>query len=159
MADLPPVGSAKLLERLSPYVPDQLLQRLIQPHRGRGRRAAFSSSQLFRTLLLSALTPAHSFNLLSQTLRDNRAWRRFALLSHRCRVPGPRILHEFRQKLPPLIFRQINAHLLQPLLDQMGTGKTVALIDATDLPAATNAYKKSNPAATPLIARPSVVAV
>lgn len=152
MSDLPRMGSAELLERLSPYVPDQLLQELVPRQKGRGRRPDFSAAQLFRTLLLSALTPAHSFNLLSRTLPDNRAWRRFALLSHRDRVPGPRILHEFRQKLPPIIFRQINARLLRPLLDQMGAQKTVALIDATDLPAATNAYKKTPPEASPLIA-------
>jgi Transposase domain (DUF772) len=143
MVKLPRVGSSELLEQISPYVPDQLLGKLVPRHGGRGRRAAFCSAQLFRTLLLSALTPAHSFNLLSRMLQDNRAWRRFALLSHRDRVPGPRILHEFRQKLPPLIFRQINVHLLLPLLDPLGPNKSVALIDATDLRAATNAYKKT----------------
>jgi hypothetical protein len=158
MVKLPRVGSSELLERLSPYVPDQLLRRLVPRHNGRGRRPAFCSAQLFRTLLLSALTPAHSFNLLSRTLHDNHAWRRFALLSHRDRVPGARILHEFRQKLPPLIFRQINVHLLLPLLDQMGPNKSVALIDATDLRAATNAYKKTRPGPTPLIAPHGVVA-
>ena len=34
-------------------------------------------------------------------------------------------------------------HLLLPLLDQLGANKSVALIDATDLRAATNAYKKT----------------
>jgi len=158
MVNLPRVGSVELLERVSRYVPDQLLRKLVPRHEGRGRRPAFCAAQLFRTLLLSALTPAHSFNLLSRTLHDNRAWRRFALLSHRDRVPGPRILHEFRQKLPPLIFRQINVHLLLPLLDQMGPNKSVALIDATDLRAATNAYKKTRPEHTRLIAPPWEVA-
>jgi len=159
MVKLPSVGSAALLERLSPYVPDQLLRKLIPRHNGRGRRPAFCSAQLFRTLLLSALTPAHSFNLLSCTLHDNRVWRRFALLSHREHVPGARILHEFRQKLPPLIFRQINEHLLLPLLDQLGPNKSVALIDATDLRAATNAYKKTTPELSPLTAPREVAAV
>jgi hypothetical protein len=158
MVKLPMMGSAELLERISPYLPDQLLRKLIPRHSGLGRQPAFCSAQLFRTLLLSALTPAHSFNLLSRTLHDNRAWRRFALLSHRDRVPGPRILHEFRQKLPPLIFRQINLHLLLPLLNQMGPNKSVALIDATDLRAATNAYKKTRPGLTLLIAPRWVVA-
>ena len=157
MADLPKTGSAELLQCVSPYVPDQLLRKLIPRHGGRGRRPGFCSAQLFRTLLLSALTPAHSFNLLSRTLHDNRAWRLFALLSHRDRVPGARILHEFRQKLLPIVFRQINAHLLLPLLDQMKATKTVALIDATDLRAATNAYKKTLPEGTPLIGRRWVV--
>jgi hypothetical protein len=53
------------------------------------------------------------------------------------------MLHEFRQKLPPALLRTINAHLLMPLLDPLGARPTVALIDATDLRAATNAYKKT----------------
>lgn len=143
MPSLPPIGSAQLLERLSPYVPDEFVSALIPRHRGRGRRADFSAGQLFRTLLLSTLTPARSFNLLSELLAQNRAWRRFALLPRRQSVPGPRILHEFRQKLPPGILRAVNAHLLAPLLDQMGRLTTVAIIDATDVRAATNAYKKT----------------
>jgi hypothetical protein len=143
MSALPPVGSAELLERLSPYVPDQFITSLIPKRRGCGRHADFSSAQLFRTLLLSVLTPVRSFNLLPHGLSQNRSWRRFALLPRRQRVPGPRILHEFRQKLSPIVIRAINAHLLLPLLDQLGTRPTVALIDATDLPAATNPYKKT----------------
>lgn len=143
MVSLPPVGSTELLERLSVHVPDQFIGALIPRHKGRGRRADFSSPQLFRTLLLSVLTPVRSFNLLSRLLHENRTWRHFAFLPRRERVPGPRMLHEFRQKLSPLVFRAINAHLLSPLLDGLGTGKTVAIIDATDLPAATDAYKKT----------------
>ena len=143
MPALPPVGSSELLERLSPYVPDLLVNTLIPARRGSGRPADFSSTQLFRTLLLSVLTPVRSFNLLSHLLHENRSWRRFAFLPRRQSVPGPRMLHEFRQKLPPVLIRAINAHLLMPLLDQLGTRSTVALIDATDLRAATNAYKKT----------------
>jgi hypothetical protein len=55
------------------------------------------------------------------------------------------MLHEFRQKLPPALLRAINADLLMPLLDQLGVLRTVAFIDATDLRAATNAYKKTAP--------------
>jgi hypothetical protein len=143
MRSLPPVGSAELLEQLSAHVPDQLINTLIPRRKGRGRRADFTSAQLFRALLLGVLTPVRSFNLLCRLLPDNRAWRRFALLPRQKSVPGPRIFHEFRQKLPPAILRAINAHLLLPLLDQLGTKTTVALIDATDLRAATNAYKKT----------------
>jgi len=143
MRRLPPIGSSELLEQLSPHVPDELINTLIPRGHGRGRRADFSSAQLFRSSLLGVLTPVRSFNLLSRLLPENRAWRRFALLPRRKSVPGPRIFHEFRQKLPPAILRAINAHLLLPLLDQMGATTTVALIDATDIRAATNAYKKT----------------
>lgn len=159
MPALPPVGSSELLERLSPYVPDQLVCTLIPTRRGRGRPADFSSAQLFRTLLLSVLTPVRSFNLLPHLLQENRAWRRFAFLPRRQSVPGPRMLHEFRQKLPPSLLRTINAHLLLPLLDQLGTRRTVALIDATDLRAATNAYKKTAPESFRPTARPWAGAV
>jgi hypothetical protein len=143
MSALPPVGSAELLERLSPHVPDQFVADLIPRRKGCGRRADFSSAQLFRTLLLSVLTPMRSFDLLPDGLSQNRSWRRFASLSRQRQVPGPRILHEFRQKLSPLMLRAINAHLPMPLLDQLDPRTTVALIDATDLPAATNPYKKT----------------
>jgi hypothetical protein len=94
------------------------------------------------------LTPVRSFNLLCLVLEENRSWRRFAFLPNRQAVPGPRMLHEFRQKLPPTLMRSINTHLLLPLLDKVGSLKTVALIDATDLRAATNAYKKTSPASS-----------
>ena len=159
MLALPPVGSAELLERLSTYVPDQFVASLIPRRRGCGRHADFSSAQLFRVLLLSVLTPVRSFNLLPHGLSQNRSWRRFALLPRRQSVPGPRILHEFRQKLSPIVIRAINAHLLLPLLGQLGTRTTIALIDATDLPAATNPYKKTMQENIQQIAPPWVVAV
>jgi hypothetical protein len=143
MLALPPLGSSELLEIVSPYVPDTLVAALIPTRHGRGRPADFSPAQLFRTLLLSVLTPVRSFNLLCHLLEGNRSWRRFAFLPNRQAVPGPRMLHEFRQKLAPALIRTINTHLLLPLLDKVGSLKTLALIDATDLRAATNAYKKT----------------
>jgi hypothetical protein len=159
MPSLPPVGSIELLDSLSPYVPDEIVGALIPRRKGRGRRTDFSSAQLFRALLLSVLTPARSFNLLCRLLPENRAWRRFAFLPSKQSLPGPRMLHEFRQKLPPAILRAINAHVLLPLLDDLGSSKTVALIDATDLRAATNAYKKTAPESSRLIAPLSAGAV
>jgi hypothetical protein len=45
--------------------------------------------------------------------------------------------------------RRINERLLEPMLERCSSfPKTVAIIDATDLPAATNAYKKMLPANT-----------
>jgi hypothetical protein len=145
MPALPPLGSSELLQRVSPYIPDALVGTLIPARRGRGRRMDFSSVQLFRALLLSVLTPVHSFNLLCRLLEENRSWRRFAFLPRRQAVPSPRMLHEFRRKLPPALIRKVNAHLLLPLLEQVGSLKSVAIIDATDLRAATNAYKKTTP--------------
>jgi hypothetical protein len=143
MKPLPATGTAGLLERLSPYVPDDLINSLCPAGSGPGRPDAFAAAQLFRVHLLSLLTPAHSFNLLVELLAEHRSWRSFARLRHRLRVPGVRILHEFRQTLDPSKLRRINEHLLFPLIEgTAGFAKTVAMIDSTDLPAATNAYKK-----------------
>lgn len=143
MKHLPPTGTAALLERLSPYIPDDLINSLFIEKAGPGRRALLSPAQLFRVNLLALLTPVHSFNLLVDLLGEHRPWRRFARLRNRHAVPGVRMLHEFRARLDLSKLRRINQYLLQPLIE--GTdrfAKTVALIDSTDLPAATNAYKK-----------------
>jgi hypothetical protein len=93
---------------------------------------------------LTLLTSAHSFNLLVELLKENRAWRRFAFLSHRHQVPDAKMLHHFRDQLGVQGLRAINSHLLAGLLDSCRPErKTVTIIDSTDLPAATNAYKKT----------------
>jgi hypothetical protein len=140
---LPITGSAELLELLSPFVADDHINEVLPRHRGAGRLSQWSGAQLYRTLLLMLLTPARSSNLLCTLLPEQRAWRRFAHLPNRNRLPNARQLHEFRHRLTPRILRQINEQLLLRLLggwpkDQLGIG----LIDATDLPAATNEYKK-----------------
>ena len=141
---LPTTGTAALLLQLSDFVPDDFINQLLPPHRGRGRRSRWSSAQLFRLLLLVLLTPAHSLNLLVELLPEQRAWRRFARLPNRRRVPTASILHEFRERLGVGSLRRINRHLLRPLLDGLAPERpTVALIDSTDLPAATSTYKKS----------------
>ena len=53
------------------------------------------------------------------------------------------MLHRFRERLDLIKLRQINRHLLAPILAGLDPArKTVAIIDATDLPAATNCFKK-----------------
>jgi len=141
MKRLPSTGTSALLQALSPYLPDDFINALFAPPAGPGRRALFSAAQLFRVHLLALLTPAHSFNLLVQLLAEHRTWRSFARLRNRRVLPDVRTLHEFRQRLDLTKFRSLNEHLLAPLLEGgAGFAKTVALIDATDLPAATNAY-------------------
>jgi hypothetical protein len=143
MKQLPATGTAAFLERVSVHIPDDLINSLFSERKQSGRPALLAPAQLFRTNLLALLTPAHSFNLLVEMLSEHRPWRRFARLRNRHTTPGVRMLHEFRTRLDLPKLRQINRHLLQPLIE--GTDrflKTVALIDSTDLPAATNAYKK-----------------
>lgn len=137
-------GTASLLEQLSPFVPDRFINELRVSKRRVGPRCLYSPAQLYRVHLLALLTPAHSFNLLVDLLKENRSWRRFAHLTHRDRVPDAKMLHQFRDLLGVTGLRRVNQQLLAGLLDSCIAGrKTVAVIDSTDLPAATNAYKKS----------------
>jgi hypothetical protein len=145
--DIPTTGTSALLDLLSPYVPDLEIEALVSRRAG-GRRAEWSSAQLLRVLLLLLITPARSTNLLCELLPEQRAWRRFARLPNLRRVPNVRQLHEMRERLTPRVLRQLNTVLLRRIFatwpkDLPGT----AIIDATDLPAATNEYKKSPPEA------------
>ena len=136
-------GTAELLEHLSPYIPDEFINEQWPSGPTGGRRRAFSAAQLWRTHLLVLLSPAHSINLLVELLREQRAWRRFARLSHRERVPDVRMLHEFRVRMGVSGLRRINQQLLNPLLKQVTErSDTIAIIDATDLPAACKVFKK-----------------
>ena len=149
MKRLPTTGTGALLELLSAYIPDDLINALWWRPPGAGRRALFSPAQMFRVLLLPLLTPAHSFNLVTELLPEHRSWRSFAHLRNRHELPDVRMLHDFRRRLALTQLRRVNEHLLQPLLaDTRRFAKTVAVIDSTDLPAATNAYKKTPPVST-----------
>lgn len=143
MKSLAITGSAALLETLGPFVPDDFINGLVAGKSGPGRPGGFSPAQLSRASLLALLTPAHSFNLLVRLLPENKAWRAFAHLRNRRVVTTAKMLSDFRARLGVQGLRRINQHLLEPLLETTGRfSKTVALIDATDLPAATSALKK-----------------
>jgi hypothetical protein len=133
------------MEKLSPFLDDAFINELLPRARGPGRPRTFSSAQLFRVLLLSLLTPAHSFNLLLALLPENRAWRKFARLSNQRVLPDAKMLSQFRDRLDLSLLRQINARLLTPLLAGLDPVRpSLAIMDATDLPAAANSFKKTN---------------
>lgn len=137
-------GTALLLEQLSAFVPDGFINELCRSKRHPGPHSLYSPAQLYRVHLLVLLTPAHSFNLLVELLKENRSWRRFAHLANRRQVPDAKRLHQFRERVGVAGLRRINEQLLAGLLDARdGARQSVAIIDSTDLPAATNAYKKS----------------
>ena len=141
---LPITGTAKLLTVLSPYIPDEFINRLLPGNRRQGRHHHFSAAQLWRVHLLALLTPAHSINGVARLLPEQKAWRRFAQLDHRHRTPDVRMLCEFRTQAGVAFLRQINEQLVRRLLRFLPAGgQTVALIDATDLPAATADKKKT----------------
>jgi hypothetical protein len=132
------------LEVLSEHVPDEFINKLLPRRRGVGRRCCFSAAQMWRVHLLCALTDADSYNAVVRQLPEQHAWRRFAQLSHRERTPDVRMLHEFRCRAGVSGLRAINDCLVRALLKQLRPDlKSVALIDATDLPAATADKKKT----------------
>lgn len=130
-------GTSRLLDILDPYIPDDFINQRWSVRPVRGPRWQFSAAQLWRVHLLALLTPVHSLNLLTAMLPEQRAWRRFARLRHRQRVPDARSLNAFRLHLGMMGLRQINEMILQPLLQTAALWENAtALIDATDLPAA-----------------------
>ena len=153
MKRLPVTGSNQLLDLLDPYVPDDFINDHCNVRPLRGPCWQFSPAQLWRTHLLALLTPVHSFNLLTQLLPEQRAWRDFARLRNRHGTPDVRILNAFRACAGVSGLRQINEAILQPLIQTATLWQNAtALIDATDLPAACSGFKKKTPALTPLIA-------
>lgn len=145
MNSLPQIGTAALLKVLSPHLDDAFINDLFPSKRGRGRRPLFRPAQLLRVMLLHLLTPANSFNLLAQLLAENRSWRDFAFLANKRTLPDVKMLHCFRDRLGLDQLRAINRHLLEPFLETLDvSGKSLAIIDATDLPAATRDFKKRN---------------
>lgn len=145
MVVLPQTGTGLLLEKLSPFIDDAIINQLVRRRSGPGRPRAFSSAQLFRVLLLGLLTPAHSFNLLLKLLPENKSWRKFANLPNQRALPDAKMLHQFRARLDLPLLREINAHLLRPLLATLPAQRfPLAIMDSTDLPAAANSFKKTN---------------
>ena len=145
---LPPAGTHRLLDLVAPYVPDAFIDDLCPRRFTGGRRCALSAPQLWRVHLLALLTSTHSLNLVVAQLPEQAAWRRFCRL--RRHWPGARMLQEFRQQIGVNGLRRINQHLLERLLRRQGVQPhAVALMDATDLPAACSGFKKKPPALTP----------
>jgi hypothetical protein len=140
---LPPVGTSRLLELLSPYAPDAFIAEICPRDFTGGRRHVLSAAQLWRTHLLAVLTATHSLNLVVAQLPEQPAWRRFARL--RRTRPTARRRHEFRQTVGVGGLRRIQQHLVERLLHRHGVQPhAVALMDATDLPASCSGFKKSS---------------
>lgn len=141
---LPAVGTFALLDTLSDFVPDGFINLRWPIPRNRGRRLSFSAAQLWRVHLLAMLLGGRSFNAIIRSLGEQRALRRFAHLPNERSIPDVRMLHEFRSRIGVSGLRAINDHLSGQILQAAPLrDKTVALIDATDLPARTQDKKKS----------------
>lgn len=144
-SQLPPTGTEDFLERLTPFVPDDYLNERWPRLKTGGRRHHFSAAQLWRLHLLALITPVHSFNLLVRMLPEQKAWRCFARLRNLAQLPDVRMLNAFRDEVGVCGLRQVNSHLLEPLLEKLDPARpALALIDATDLPAACSGFKKKH---------------
>jgi hypothetical protein len=142
-AALPAVGTSALLERLTTFVPDDFINTRWPVLPRRGPRWRFSAAQLWRVHLLALLSGGRSFNSIQRSLSEQRSLRRFAHLPNERTIPDVRMLHEFRQRIGVSGFRAINDYLSGQVLQSAPLReKTVALIDATDLPARTQDKKK-----------------
>jgi hypothetical protein len=151
----PMTGTSELLAWINPFIPDDFINERWNVRPARGPRPYFSAAQLWRTHLLTVLTPAHSINQVLALLTEQRAWRSFARLSHRERIPDVRMLHQFRVRLGVGGLRQINDQLREPLVEQAASWPhAVALIDATDLEAACDGFKKKTARLIRRIAQP-----
>lgn len=140
---LPAVGSLALLDAVTDFVPDDLINSRWPLPRRPGQRFHFSAAQLWRVHLLAPLSGGQSFNALQRSLSEQRALRRFAHLPSERSVPDTRMLHEFRLRLGVGGLRWINDQLAQQILMAAPLrDKSVCLIDATDLPARTRDKKK-----------------
>ena len=147
---LPATGTAKLLALLDPHIPDDFINEHWQWRPARGQRPKFNAAQLWRLHLLVLLTPVHAFNLLLTSLPEQRRWRDLARLPNQRHLPDVRMLHEFRARVGGGGLRQINDHLRRDFIEPAaGWEQSVALIDATDLPAACRGFKKKKRALTP----------
>ena len=131
------------MEVLAPFIPDQFINETFVRRSHPGPRHYFSAAQLWRIHLLALLTPAHSFNAVVRGLPDYRSWRQFACLDHRHRTPDVRMLNEYRAHVGVAGLRRINEYLLKQLLVFLPEGgKSIGIIDATDLPASAVDKKK-----------------
>ena len=140
---LPLTGTVELLDLLADSPPDDFINELLPRRATGGRRHALLASQLWRVHLLVLLTSCRSLNLLVAQLPEQPAWRRFARLGRT--LPTVRMLSDFRQQIGVGSLRRINLYLLQRLLRREGVQPhSLALIDATDLPAACDGHKRDH---------------
>jgi hypothetical protein len=146
-SQLPATGTNALLEERSLFVPHDFLCEP-WPHRATGGRPGnFSAAQLWRLHRLALPTPSHSVNLLLRLLPEPRGWRHFAPLPNRHRIPDARMMHEFRLRVGVTGLRRVNDVRLSALVAGLDPrAPAIALMDATDLPAACRGFKKSPPA-------------
>ena len=149
----PATGTAQFLTLVDPFVPDDFINQHWnhRPSRGPHRSIALHNS------VASTCWPAIAGAFIepcSSCYRNNGP----GASSPACPIhsgPDVRMLHEFRARSGVSGFRAINHQLRLPWIERAaGWSRAVALIDATDLPAACGGFKKKQRKRIPPIVPP-----
>jgi len=121
-SSLPATGTAKLLETLSPYVPDAFINQLLPGNRRQGRRHYFNAASFGGCI----------------------CWRRFGFFGTGIVLPMCACSVSFAPMRAWLLCGGSMSSWFRRLLRFLPAGgQTVAIIDATDLPASTADKKKT----------------
>ena len=107
-----------------------------------GRRHALSAAQLWRTHLLTVLTSTHSLNLVVAQLPEQAGVAAFRPVAPRTALPLGCCMSFGRQLAWMDCARSINIWWGDCCVGQGVQPHAVALMDATDLPAACSGFKK-----------------
>jgi len=136
-----------VLEKISHYIPDDEIDFLF-PFRNfniQGRKRTFKTSQLYRAHILTMLKEVTSFNKLRAEFKSRRSFRDFCHFKNRQSTPTTRILSEFREYLEPSGFRKITQLITAAFFNTVKLPiVTVAVPDATDIPAHCSGFAKKN---------------
>jgi len=153
-AELPMYKGAKqrfdidpVMKKISPYIPDDEIDFLF-PFRTiniQGRKRTFKASQLYRAHILTMIKEVTSFNKLSTEFKSRRSFRDFCRFRNKNSTPSTRTLSEFREYIGPSGFRKIAQLVIMAFLNTVKLPiVTVAVPDATDMPARCKGFAKKN---------------
>jgi hypothetical protein len=136
-----------ILEKIAPHIPDEEINFLFpfRKFNSQGRTRRFQTSQLYRAHILALLKGVSSFNKLCAEFKSRRSFRDFCHLKNKKATPVKRMLSEFGDHLKPSGFEKIAQLILLDFLNIAPLSEiTVAIPDATDMPANCNGFAKKN---------------
>lgn len=136
-----------ILEKISPHIPDEEIDFLF-PYRNfntQGRSKSFKTSQLYRAHILTLIKGVTSFNKMCSEFKFRRSFRDFCRFKNKNTTPTNRILSEFRGRLKPSGFEEITRLITLTFLNTVKLPLiTIAVPDATDMPANCKGFAKKN---------------
>jgi len=142
------------LEKISRHVPDEEIN-LLFPFRKfdvQGRTRKFKTNQLYRAHILPMLKGVNSFNKLCYEFKTRRSFRDFCRFKNKQVTPTKRMLSEFRDQLKASGFEKIAQLITATFLRTISLPEvTVAIPDATDMPASCTGFSKKNAPAPEIV--------